>query len=1097
LLGGFLLLAGLTRLDAQVTATISGTATDASGAAIVGATIQATNVQTNVSQSTVSGAQGRYKIADLPVGEYSVKATMSGFETVLHKGITLTVGANPVVDFLMPVGKVSETVNVESQVSQVETTSAAVSALLSPQQMAQLPLNGRNYEQLLSLAPGVQTIPATAAGGGGSASLYGAGTNYSIAGSRPEGQAFLLDSEDVQDFYMHGAGSEVVGTSLGMEAIQEFQVLTNTYSAQFGGTGGAISAVTKSGTNTLHGSAYDYLRNSAMDSRNYFDGATIPLYHRNQFGGSLGGAIKKDKLFFFANYEGLRSSQGYTETAWVPDANALQGMLPCNDFPVVPAGCTGQLQAIPGGLSAKILPFLGNGALPAPNAGAVEKLTAAGLPTGLASYTTVSPQVVSENYVLGRIDYTLGSKDTLFGRYVSDRAYQDIPYPFSLMPTWPEIDHTPNQYFTVEEKRLLSANKINMVRFSVTRTVNDVINTNPSLAPANDPMQFYPGSGRPDGQIDIPGVTPIGTGRFPKFDLLQNKFGAGDDFFWMHGAHSLKIGASIARVQSMDTQSAIGGIFMFGSLESFLATGVPSLFQGVQNPSPQFTSKRYFHELDFNPYFQDDWKISSKLTLNLGLRWEVASNATCLTGGGGPCYAIEGLQLGTPAATSSCPTWSTTECGFTAVSHVLGQNPNWKNIDPRIGLAWDPFGDHKTSIRAGFGLFHEPIAPRTFGPGFQTAPPSASVTAVGVPFPYPASGGNVTTYSTAAGYYYNSDSVPYAIQYNLTVQRDVGHGMMASLGYIGSSGVHLFSLYNFNQPYPSLSPTSYVPAPINCISSSCYFNSSTPNPNKTWSALNLDAPFSHSSYNGMVASLNRQMASSLVGQVSYTWSRCIDNGSVSSGLEQGGYMITDSYNEGYDRGPCTYNINQSLAVNSVYSLPFKGNRLVSGWQVSPILSVNSGLPVDPVQGLSPIRTSLGTINGDRPNYVPGCDMIANKAYGAQKYVQWINTACFTPTVGGVLGDLGRDAVPGPGFLDLDFAVHKDTKITERLNAQFRAEFFNIINHTNLGNPIPQLFQGPGGSTGALAAISSSPTAGQIISTTGTSRQIQLALKLVF
>ncbi|MGA8011107.1 MAG: carboxypeptidase-like regulatory domain-containing protein, partial [Candidatus Acidiferrales bacterium] len=329
LLGVLLLigLMGVNRLAAQVeTATISGTATDSSGAALVGATVQTKNVGTNVTQSTVSDAAGRYRIANLPIGSYEIRTSLTGFQTVVHKGITLTVGANLIVDFLLPVGQVTQTVNVESDVSRVETQTAAVSSLVTPEQMSQLPLNGRNFEQLLSLAPGVQTITQsyiTGGGGGGiSSGFYGPGATYSVAGSRPVGQVFLLDDQDLQGYWNKGTGSNITGNSLGVEAIAEFAVLTNTYSSQFGGTGAAINAASTSGTNAIHGSAYEYLRNSALDARNFFDGAKIPPFRRNQFGGSLGGAIKKDKLFFFVNYEGLRSALGITGNQFVPDTLA-------------------------------------------------------------------------------------------------------------------------------------------------------------------------------------------------------------------------------------------------------------------------------------------------------------------------------------------------------------------------------------------------------------------------------------------------------------------------------------------------------------------------------------------------------------------------------------------------------------------------------------------------------------------------------------------------------------------------------------------------------------------------------------------------------
>jgi hypothetical protein len=317
-LAALLLVATAMPAWAQVgSATISGTVTDSSKAAIVGSAIQVKNADTNVVFNTVTNNQGQYRVPELPVGNYEVQASMTSFQTTVRKNIKLTVGSNPVVDFSLSVGLASETITVESEVSRVETQTAAISTLISSEQMRDLPLNGRNFSELISLAPGVQIIPPTAGVAG--SSFYGAQENYSIAGSRPEGQAFLMDNSDMVNFWNHAAGSSGTGYSLGVESIAEFQLLTNTYSAQFGGAGAVINAATKSGTNGLHGSGYEFLRNSAMDARNYFDiTGDKPSFRRNQFGFSLGGPIVKDKLFFFANYEGARESTGMNRSTFVP-----------------------------------------------------------------------------------------------------------------------------------------------------------------------------------------------------------------------------------------------------------------------------------------------------------------------------------------------------------------------------------------------------------------------------------------------------------------------------------------------------------------------------------------------------------------------------------------------------------------------------------------------------------------------------------------------------------------------------------------------------------------------------------------------------------
>ncbi len=1139
-------LVGVNRLAAQVeTATISGTATDSSGAALVGAKVEAKNVGTNVTQSTVSDAAGRYRIGDLGIGGYEVRASLTGFQTVVHKGITLTVGANLVVDFSLPVGQVSQTVTVESEISRVETQTAAVSSLVTPQQVSQLPLNGRNFEQLLSLAPGVQAVSQayyTGGGGGGiSSGFYGPGATYSVAGSRPVGQVFLLDNQDLQGYWEKGTGSNITGNSMGIEALNEFQVLTNTYSSQFGGTGAAINAASKGGTNAIHGSLYEFVRNSALDARNFFDRAQIPPFTRNQFGGSLGGPLEKDKLFFFVNYEGLASNLGITGNQFVPDLDAVgkgsiageqpyvTGDVPCNLLISVPTPscnpgllvnnnplttpktqihiCQGPtdtcgLPGLPVAGRANVVPYAQVYRVPGINA--IEQTVTAGPFKGMESgnqlVTQIANQPENENYILGRMDYVLGSKDTLFGRYISDTAYLSLPVPFSNQPDWPVVDHGGDQYFVLEEKHIISPTEINQIRFSFSRT-NERADQQFPAGTAPDPLQFYLANGftapsyskgqREDGNLIIAGGTsPVGPGATARFHLIENKFTGGDDLSWTHGAHSITVGASVTRVQDNIAVGREGGIFVFGSLPGFLAAVAPVQFQGESNPSPTFNRTRYSRSIEFFPYIEDDWKVRSNLTVNIGVRYDFETDPICW-GAGFAC-----TNLLNPLTSPS----------FVAVRHVAKVNPNGLNFDPRIGVAWDPFSDHKTSIRAGFGMFHEQLAARTYLNGYSEDPPSNTVVLAGpgaIPlFPNPAQCAPACSpvYGAVYGYNYLSSDSPYVMQYNLTVQRDMGHGMVASLGYIGSEGVHLYSQRNYNT-------RAVVGGPSNCTSSACTFTGLPPNPAfcfpvsatcKVGTALGLDfaAPTSHSNYNGLVASLTRQLSHNLQGQVSYTWSRSIDNGSASSGLEQSAFEINDVYNQAYDRGPSSFNVDQALRVNAVYSLPFTGNRLVSGWQLSEILSAASGFPINVLTGLTPQRSNTGGLTGDRPDLVAGCNPYQiSSATRAQlllvKLVPYFNPACFAVQPAATLGDVPRDSLIGPGLLNLDFSVIKQTRITEKVNTEFRAEFFNILNRTNFGQPVGAVFAGTG------AAPFPSGTAGVITTTTTTSRQIQFALKLIF
>jgi Carboxypeptidase regulatory-like domain len=1095
-----IVLVGVSRIEAQVrTATISGTVADSSGAALVGAKIEVKNLGTGITQSAITDSQGRYNVPDLPVGEYEIRASATGFQTVVRTGITLTVGSQPVADLTLSPGATTETITVVGEAAQVETRTAAVSSLITPTQMRDLPLNGRNFTALMTLAPGVQTVPQSPAGGGGSATFYGQGTNYSVSGSRPVGQSFLLDNTELQGFFNHGAGSSVTGNSLGVEAILEFRVLTNTYSAEYGGTGAVVNAVSRSGANALHGSAFEFLRNSVFDAKNYFDDpvADIPTFRRNQFGGALGGPIKKDKFFFFGTYEGLRQSQGQTGRQFVPSARAHQGILPCAALnSVTDDNCKTSTPDINFGipnpndpnpdkaLIARILDLY-----PLPNASAApglpigaDLLDAQGRRTGVGLFTSIADEIINEDYVLGRLDYNFSQKDSLFGRYIINRAFRRIPFPLSELALWPEVDNTKNQFFTIEEKRIFSPKVVNSIRFSFTRT-HERGRTDGSTAP----LQII-GAGRQDGAIFATGplgpVTPVGASGTVPFFLVQNKFTVGDDLIFNTGSHSLKVGAAVTRVQTnLSAPAYVGGNFTFGTLENFL-NGTPINMLGMAPPSPDFSTARYFREIDLFPYIQDDWKVTPQLTLNLGLRYAFATNAK---GAGG-----------IPLNVILDPLTST---GFTQVERVLASNPNVWNLDPRIGLAWDPFKDHKTSIRAGFGIFHEPVAPRTYAPAFYLAPPSGANILVNLrlatgdptapplllsnPYGIGLPPGSVfaANYTAFAGLDYSTDTAPYVMQYNLTIQRELPGSFIASVGYNGSSGVHLFSIRDQN--LPQLEPGGTGPPG----SLTNQFTGMATNPE--FGSLNNVAPSSHSTYHSLQTSINRQFSQGFVLGAAYTWSKCIDDGSVSSGLEQGAFGVTYALNQAYDRGLCAFDIPHTFSGNAVYPLPFRGNKFVEGWQLSGILRTYAGTPINIQTGFTfPARSRLGGIVGDRPNYsnAPGCN--PDRVIGDPN--RWFDPNCYTLQPQGTLGNVPRNSIRGPGFFNVDFAMLKNTKVSEKLDVQFRAEVFNATNHPNFQTPAQfTLF------TGTAANPTDNANVGRFLNTVNSSRQIQFGLKFIF
>jgi len=1017
--------AGVLHAQGAGNASILGTVTDSGGAVIPGASLQVKNIATGRVQQVRTDEQGRYTIADLPIGNYEAQASVQGFQTTVRRGITLTVGAQAIVDFSLGVGQGQETVTVEADVSQIDTVSAAVSSYVSLKQINDLPLNGRNFTDLVALIPGVAT--GSQIGNGGQNLLYGVEQNFSVSGARAEGQAYLLDSTNIQGFWNHGSGSGVMGTTLGIEAIAEFSVLTNTYSAQFGGNGAVVNAVSKSGTNEFHGSAYEFLRNSALDARNFFD-TVKPSFKQNQFGGSLGGPIKKDKLFFFVNDEELRRSLGQTVVALVPDALAHQGIV--NGANV--------------GVNAAIKPILDLYPLPTTNLG-----------NGVGSIPQVDTQTGNENYLLGRIDYTISPKDSLFVRYVRDFGDTTMPFLGSpLPPRWPEIGSTRNQFVTIEWRRVISPSMLNLLRFSFTRTRETDVQAKPDQASA---LNFFP-ERHQNGGVNITGLSSIGTSIFAPLLEVQNKFPVSDDFIWTHKAHNLRFGGSIDRVQSnFQQQGWWGGFYTFPGLTAFLQ-GTPSLFQG---PEPGLTdSYRDFREREFDLYIHDEWKALPKLTLNLGLRYEFVTNPTTNVH---PLNAVTNPPFGT----------------FERVPNVFGENPATKNFDPRIGIAYDPFGDHKTAIRAGFGMFYNPIRARTYASGYYFNPPYALAFIPLPQFPNPFPGA-LPPPAQLVGVDYHPNHTPHMYQWNLNIQRQLFQSTTLTVGYVGSRGLNLYAARDINPVMPKIVDGVAVFGVPRGATAGIVGNARL---NPTAAALSSEAPVADSNYHSLQLGVSRRFSEGLQSQLSYTWSKCMDNASGTYGLE-GGIPWSNPLNGSFDHGRCLFDRPQVFRLSGVYALPFKQNILVKGWQMSGGFVAQTGAPWNVVIGFDQSGSAVGN---QRPNLVMPVDQIYT-----DNISQWANPAAFTLPAPGTLGNLQRDFLTGPHTVNLDASLLKETPIKEGYRLQFRAEFFNLANHANFGLPNANAFiQTPNGGG------SPNPTFGKITTTTTSSRQIQFALKLMF
>lgn len=1015
-----------------VRATIQGAVTDSSGAALPGVTVEAKNVDTNVVQSTVTNGEGRYTAPDLPIGNYEVTAALQGFQTVVRRGITLRVGAQVVVDFQLPVGQLQETLTVTGAAPTVDTVSSAVGAVVEQKQISDLPLNGRNFSQLISLAPGANEIPFGANGG---SAFFGRQSNFTISGARPEGQAFLLDNTNIQGFWNRGAGSGVFGTTLGVEAIAEFQTLTNTYSAQFGGSGSVINAVTKSGTNDVHGSLFEFYRNSKMDAKNFFDVSKNP-FTKHQFGGSVGGPLKENKAFFFGTYEGIKQDLTTTSIAIVPDANAHNGIV----------------NGVNVGVNAAIAPAL-----------ALYPLPTTVLGGGVGSIPEVATSSGHENYALGRIDYNFSQNSSLFARYVSDTAKIFDPFTGSAVPLWGADQTSNNQYFTSEHRQIVSTSVINQVRFGLVRTKEQA-----DTRDAVPALDFFPGESRQNGIVSPgSGISAIGgSGVMPTLEQ-QGRYTAADDIYIIKGGHSLKMGGSVEWTRTKMDQPFLGsGQWTFPSLTAFLRNQ-PTQFIGATPHNAD--SLRYLHELGFVGYVNDDWRAASKLTLNLGVRYNPAINPDIIGGPSGPPQQIVDDPLG----------------AFVPVTKAFEKSPHMKDIDPRVGFAFDPTESHKTSIRGGFGTFHNPIGNRIILPNYVNNPPyifaAEVVTPRGAPsFPTPYSSSTIPSINVSNGIYYHTTSDPYMMQWNVNVQREILPNTSITIGYVGSRGENLLHQVDINPVTPRVinGVTVYgVPNPTRpgIISN--------PRENPAYAGLTYNKADSWSKYNSLQTSLNRRFSQGVQAQVSYTLSKCTDISSGSFGGE-GGTSLSNPYDPNYDIGPCYFDRRHNFRGSAIWALPFKGNPIVEGWELSTIVSAVSGRPFSPTIGFD----QAGLQTTQRPDLAPGRTL--DNIYTGN-YQQWFDPTAFVlPAPGTLSTTVTRDSLRGPKYFDTDLTLMRNVSFAQK-RVQFRLEMYNITNHVNFNLPNGNIFAAALGGGGTYA-----PTAGKITSA-GTPRQIQLAVRFDF
>lgn len=1028
--------------------TLLGTVVDNSGAVVPGASVMATNTATAVARTTISDGQGRYSIADLPPGQYDVSASLSGFQTVLRRRIRLVVGNPSVVDFTLGVSGVAETVTVSGAAPVVDTVSTALGTVVEQKQMAELPLADRSYSRLIVLAPGANEVPPATAGGQFQ-QFFGRQPQYTVSGARPEGQVFLLDNTNVQNYWNRGSGSGQLGTTLGVEAIAEYQVLTNTYSAQFGGNGVAINAITKSGANQFHGSLFEYFRDDALDASNYFDqvlGRPDPTLRKNQFGGSLGGPLVRNKAFYFFNYEGLRQTQGTTQVITVPDVNARSGIV----------------NGVRVGVNAAIAPVLT--LYPA-----ATRQTAAQAAQGVGQTDVINSVAGHENYLVGRVDYTATNRTSLFARYTADTASVAEPNSGSPIPLWASRDDTGNHYVTAELKNIVRPTLLNAVRFGFTRTQEAATRTDLD----NGLLTFFPG--RMDGTVAAgSGIVGLGGNQVLPFTQRQTRYMIANDLAWTGAGHSLKVGLEYERQTTFVSLPLFGdGAWTFPSLSAFLQNQ-PSLFLGAL--PGQTDAARNIGEWRLTSYAQDEWRIGPRATLNLGVRYDPRG--------------IASLDKGQTLANGAQST------GFTSVTAAFPSNPTLRNWEPRVGIALDPSRSHRTAIRAGYGVFHSPITANRVGPAYGVNPPFALGVQVRIPVPgipvpvFPTPNPSASQVSQMQGLDYDITGTPRLQQWNVNVQREILSNTSVTLAYVGSRGDHLQQQRDVNPVLArTLADGTVVYGTRNGTQTA-----SNPRLNPVFAGLTTGNSLSTSSYHSLQAALNRRFEQGLQSQVSYTLSRCRDTSSGNS-LFEGGTVATNPYDLNYDEGPCLIDRTHNLRASVVYQLPFHGNWLAEAWQVSTIVTAVSGAPFTPAIGFD--QSGLQTA-GQRPNLASGRSLDAAVTGGSVDatcgcILQYFDPTFFTLPAAGTLGSsVGRDSLRGPALFTVDFGLSRNIALSSRgTYLQLRLEMFNLFNRVNYGLPNPTIFIAT-----ADGGAAYNPIAGQI-STALSPRQMQLAVKLVF
>src|SRR5947208_2867807 len=1018
---------------AQSTASLTGIVTDASGAAVPNAKVTVTNKATGVSFNTQTDSAGAYLIPSLPIGVYDIEVTASGFQKALVTDLDLPVATSVTRNVQLRIGETSVTVEITADAVILDTATNSMGQVINDKYVQDIPLNGRHFTDLSLLTPGTITPPAN---GFLSFPLRGQGSfGINTAGQREDTTNWLVNGINLNDPVQNQITFQPpIGT------LAEFKIDNSAFPAEYGRNSGAIvNMATRSGTNDFHGEAFEFLRNNALDARNFFNTVPNPQapFKRNEFGGAFGGPLKKNKAFVFLAYEGLRQHQSLTVTSTVPSQN--------------------QIAAVTAPAVAGLITLL-------PPANFHRTSDASAAQADWTGFTGGALANVSLNQGSADFDVDLRAQDRLHGYYVVQKDLREEPTAGGAIganiPGFGDTRDGFRHLGTLSEDHTFGPSLANTVRLGFNR-IHLTFTPNGFFDPAKFNIGMPAGSpvasGLPfinvAGTLGFGGPTGEPQGRGDTTAVLN------DTLSWLKGRHTFAFGGEIRRAYNNNIAENIGS-FTYTTMANFLADKGNVFTVLLGSGSNKILQPAY------DAFAQDSFKLARNFTLNVGFRY--AWNST-------------------PSESRDRFTNFDAASG-TLVSAAQPYHTNNKNFQPRVGFAWDPFKSGKTSIRAAYAIMTQ--APTTnILTGLSSNPlfavpvnlgSSSNTITLENPFP-PGTGISLGPFAINP----NFDN-SYVQDWNLTIQRQLSSNLGVEVAYVGVKGTHLQLSQNINQPfvnggvYASTRPFPTLPQTSPVLPAQC----APPNPVcplGNFSGGGQVNSGGNSNYNAVWATVNKHFSHGLQFQGSYTFSKSLDYNSLSTGES---LFIQNAYNPRGDYGPSEFDVRHRFVLSGFYELPFKSNkpRLISGWQFGVTQQVQTGSPITPTLAIGPGPGISLTVRPD----------ITGPSQTTGSPAQWFaNQALFvSPCVAGVChpGNLGRDAITGPGFLNTDFSITKNTKFGERFNLQFRSEMFDVLNHPNFGNPVLTVTSASFG----VIQITRFPT-GDF----GSARQIQFALKLMF